>query len=136
MTDKFVLPSISIEKLLHEFALTYKWDQNLLGQPGRPNKGVGPRNLWCYWIDHYLASIEFGIAAYLRDAKAFMSRPDFMQGSSNFARDYVNGEMTTGNATPTRMKFPRPHGPSVGKDRILYGIWAGLDKLGNKLGTC
>ena len=58
-----------------------------------------------------------------------MSRAQFTTGSSDFAQNYVNTEMTNGAATVAQMRFPRPGGG--GRDpRSAYGMWGMDNSLG------
>lgn len=72
--DKFVESSHLIEGSLDEFDRIYPWGSDPAGEPGRPKRSktqprAGLRDLYCYWIDRQLASIETNADNWVRSAR-------------------------------------------------------------------
>lgn len=128
IAPKFQQSGQEIEDVLTDFDASYTWRSNPAGEPGRPagaNRGL--RDLWAYWIDVYLNSIETKASAWATRAQNDVTST--YTGSTeakNWATAFF-GAGGAGNAAALKFSQPNP-GSQVGRNGVAvpnsrYGMW-------------
>lgn len=106
---KFTETSLLVEQDLQIFDTTYAWG-NQSGELGRPNRtNAGLRDLYCYFIDQYLGTIEANAGNWATRAR---TQYDGRYSKDNAGINWLNTELNAqsaqyGHVTPQKMKFPR-----------------------------
>ncbi|MCJ1383204.1 hypothetical protein MMC17_006317 [Xylographa soralifera] len=127
---KYQQTSQLIEESLHAFDTTYT--RNAAGnQITRPNRAngqpqAGLRDLWCYFIDRYLRTIETTGGQWAMAARNTFANDPMGQGTEG--QNWVNTVMSgNGVITPGQMVFPhsgpQTPGPGVVVQSSYYGAW-------------
>ena len=117
--DKFAGPSNGIEEVLWTFDREYPWGHTV-GEPTLPQNAQDPglRDLYCFWIDGYLANIEKAASVFADSAKTWF---ETSHGGSPTGKQFLDSMLkNNGQATATKMKFPRVAG---GNDKSRYDAW-------------
>ncbi|GAP90626.2 putative glycoside hydrolase family 18 protein [Rosellinia necatrix] len=127
IAPKFQASGQAFENALALFDAAYAWGSHVGAEPGRPagaNRGL--RDLWAYWIDVYLATIEARAGTWAGQARTAM------QGLSTSATDEAANWVTSffgpgGAGNVLQFAQPNP-GSQVGPSGVAvpnsrYGMW-------------
>lgn len=106
--DKYTDTSHLIEDSLINFDTNYQWGQGTPGELGRPTNrnNVGLRDLWCYFIDTYLNTIEVAAATWRATAPGQFAQQTYAGGREG--QTWIDPN-TGFFATHPPMVFPHPH---------------------------
>ncbi|KAI0905820.1 glycosyl hydrolases family 18-domain-containing protein [Ustulina deusta] len=128
IASKFQASGQAIEAALASFDDAYNWGSAPNNEPGRPtgaNRGL--RDLWAYWIDVYLATIEARASAWSNQASTAMQ--GLSSSSNDEAAKWVASFFGPGGAG-SMLQFSQPNpGSQVGRNgvnvpRSRYGMWS------------
>ncbi|KAJ8120265.1 hypothetical protein ONZ43_g2982 [Nemania bipapillata] len=128
IASKFQASGLAIEAALASFDAAYKWGSAPNSEPDRPtgaNRGL--RDLWAYWIDVYLATIEARASAWSNQASTAMQ--GLSSSSNDEAAKWVASFFGPGGAGHM-LQFSQPNpGSQVGLGgmkvpRSRYGMWS------------
>ncbi|KAF2716673.1 glycoside hydrolase family 18 protein [Polychaeton citri CBS 116435] len=114
--DRFIGAAGNVEDSLDVFDTTYTWPPNVaqggigLGLPtrasGEPRAGL--RDLWCYYIDTLLSTIEISASTWSRQAREMAQKDPMFAGTEG--QKWIEAFFASGSiADPTRMVFPHPN---------------------------
>ncbi|KAI0523939.1 glycosyl hydrolases family 18-domain-containing protein [Xylaria bambusicola] len=131
---KFVASSQFMEQRLHEFDELYTWGSEA-DEPGRPQRATGQpaaglRDLYCYWIDDHLGSIEAEAERWWNAARPqFEARYGMDDDGIKWLRNvFVKG----GPISIDKMKFlrttrqharPNPGNPKIWATSNYQDLW-------------
>jgi hypothetical protein len=117
----------AIESILADFDNAYAWGSAPGNEPNRPAGGNrGLRDLWAYWIDVYLSSIETNAAAWAGQAQTAMQ--GLSTAPNDEATNWVMSFFGPGGAG-SLLQFAQPNpGSRVGRSGVAvpnsrYGMW-------------
>lgn len=145
--DKFRASSQWMEEVFREFDKTYPWGGNNpinQGEPKRPSRGrdqpeAGLRDLYCFWIDEHLGSIEATMRQW--HSAALSAYENKFKGTTT-SDNWVNKKLKNGDLSIDQVRFPRSLNRHKGKSSSLAGadIWSqsnykDLWKTGNGFGA-
>lgn len=127
IAPKFQASGQAFENALAQFDAAYAWGSHVGAEPGRPaGADRGLRDLWAYWVDVYLATIEARAASWAGQARTAM------QGLSTSATDEATNWATSffgpgGAGSVLQFAQPNP-GSQVGPKGVAvpnsrYGMW-------------
>lgn len=129
VAPKFQNSGQAVEAVLANFDAAYTWGSHPGSEPNRPANGAnrGLRDLWAYWIDVYLASIEAKASGWSTRAQNDVTTN---YAGSNEASNWVTGFFGpggAGNAAALQFSQPNP-GSQVGRSNVAvpnsrYGMW-------------
>ena len=137
--SRFVETSQAIENIFDDFDILFEWDEDDPmndGQLTRPTNRVqgqptpGLRDLYCYWIDSALASMESEAAAWLTAATAnykadFGSSPDGKKWLDNVLnpKGYISASKLVFSHASVQHRRPNPADPRIWTQSNYQGLW-------------
>jgi chitinase len=122
--NKWQATAHDIETALQDFDNAYGWngaEPGELGRPNRPNAGL--RDLWCYFIDRYMATIEANIPAWTSSVQNTLQNDRDFQGTEgkNFVTNFFTHQIVT--SMSFRHPGTRTPGPGTVVRNSYYGAW-------------
>lgn len=134
---KFQETSKLIEDTLADFDTTYAWDDLPTDMLPRPSRAQGEplaglRDLYCFWIDLYLALIDVNAAAWVTSAH---DRFQQLYGTTAGGRQWLTEAFGKGGlVTQKEMQLPKSAQGPVATGQVTrssrYGVWDDAEPAG------